>query len=157
MSANSWGFFGTGLAVWLTMIGLPSQYLWLQPWFILGGGVSFVASAVCFFWPVLRHGARTAAPSLPATPCRRQVPSAHRASDAWGASRGGPHGRRAPWRACGLCSCARGPTPAKTRQADPNASAWGMVRNPQNTAHARMMCSARKDSLFANYRRAGAH
>lgn len=55
MSGNSWGLFGTGLALWLAMIGLPPQYLWLQPWFLFGGGVSFVASAICFSWPLLRR------------------------------------------------------------------------------------------------------
>ena len=55
MSANTWGLFGTGLTLWLAVIGLPSQYLWLQPWFLFCGGVSFIASAICFSWPRLRR------------------------------------------------------------------------------------------------------
>jgi|ERR1700730_14429790 len=53
MWANTcWGLFGLAVTLGLAMVGLPSEYVWLQPWFLCGAVVSLAASALCFSWPL---------------------------------------------------------------------------------------------------------
>jgi hypothetical protein len=53
MWANTcWSLFGIAITLALAMIGLPPEYVWLQPWFLGTSVFCFAASILCFSWPL---------------------------------------------------------------------------------------------------------
>lgn len=53
MYANTcWGLLGLAVAFGLAVLSLPSQYEWLQPWFLGTAVACAVGSIVCFGWPL---------------------------------------------------------------------------------------------------------
>jgi hypothetical protein len=67
MWANTcWGLFGLAVALGLAMIGLLPEYAWLRPWFAIVAILSFVASLICFLWPIIsfRRRAKSVAPDM---------------------------------------------------------------------------------------------
>ena len=56
MWANTcWGLLGIAITLGIAMIGLPLEYVWLQPWFLRGAILSLAASILCFSWPLVRR------------------------------------------------------------------------------------------------------
>src|SRR5438477_10276828 len=56
MYANTcWGLLGLAVTFGLAVLGLPQDYLWLQPYFIWIAVACGVASVLCFMWPLLRR------------------------------------------------------------------------------------------------------
>jgi hypothetical protein len=55
MYANTcWGLLGLAVTFGLAVLGLPTQYEWLSPWFLGAAVACGVGSVICFGWP-LRH------------------------------------------------------------------------------------------------------
>lgn len=53
MWANTcWSLFGIAITLALAMIGLPPEYVWLQPWFLGTSVFCLAASILCFSWPL---------------------------------------------------------------------------------------------------------
>jgi hypothetical protein len=53
MWANTcWSLFGIAITLALAMIGLPPEYVWLQPWFLGTSVFCLVSSILCFSWPL---------------------------------------------------------------------------------------------------------
>jgi hypothetical protein len=56
MWANSvWGFFSLSVSLALATLGLPSEYAFLQPWFLRAAGISLFISGVIFCKPLVRN------------------------------------------------------------------------------------------------------
>jgi hypothetical protein len=53
MWANSvWGLFGFAVTLGIAMMGLPPDYVWLQPYFMVAAILSFIGSVSVLCWPL---------------------------------------------------------------------------------------------------------
>jgi hypothetical protein len=53
MYANTcWGLLGLSVTFGLAVLGLPTQYEWLSPWFLGAAVACGVGSLICFGWPL---------------------------------------------------------------------------------------------------------
>jgi hypothetical protein len=56
MYANTcWGFLSLAVGFGLAVIGLPTEYVWLKPYFIYGALVCGAVSILLFSWPLFRR------------------------------------------------------------------------------------------------------
>src|SRR6266702_6221464 len=71
MYANTcWGLLGLAVTIGLAVLGLPSQYEWLQPCFLGTAIACGIASVVCFGWPMREKANRAKLKELCTNPYR---------------------------------------------------------------------------------------
>ena len=71
MYANScWGFLALAVSFALAVLGLPSNYGWLAPWFIGAAAVCGLLSTTLFIWPLRKSENRDKCRELCAHPFR---------------------------------------------------------------------------------------
>jgi hypothetical protein len=71
MYANTcWGLLGLAVAFGLAVLGLPTQYEWLSPWFLGTAVACGVGSIICFGWPLRQKDNRVKVAALISHPIR---------------------------------------------------------------------------------------
>lgn len=71
MYANTcWGLLGLAVTFGLAVLGLPTQYEWLSPWFLGAAVVCGVGSIICFGWPLRERNNRDKIAALVVHPIR---------------------------------------------------------------------------------------
>jgi hypothetical protein len=71
MYANTcWGLLGFAVTFGVAVLGLPTQYEWLTPWFLAAAVMCGVGSVICFGWPLRQKENRDKLKELSTHPAR---------------------------------------------------------------------------------------